>query len=190
MTGSIIDAETLGDYLSGTWKRNLEWRHFGIGFDFIKMTNSIVKIEKYRASSKKKDPNSVYLTWNFGKNINEQNFGYVMKITNGNNVDQTTLNDTDPLNTNKTLGSSVLLLQWQCSGESCSGYYHIKTNTLNLNFILKKHTITVLYRIIDENTMTLSCIEIDDDHTPVLQIGQMCRLNLKKYQNILKQNKR
>eukprot|EP01084_Bolivina_argentea_P055038 100928_1 len=175
MTHAIVDPETMGDFLSGVWKRNLEWRHYGVGFEFLRMTNSIVKIEKYRASSK--DSNSIHLTWSFGESLREQlKFGYVMKITHSfNNGDKEKMNK----------NSNILDLQWQYSGEQCRGYYHMKTSTLTLNFILKNACVTFIYRIIDENTMSITCIEVDDDHTPTIQFGQMCRLNMTKYSKVL-----
>eukprot|EP01083_Nonionella_stella_P231375 817055_1 len=105
MTHAIVDPETMGDFLSGVWKRNLEWRHYGVGFEFLRMTNSIVKIEKYRASSK--DSNSIHLTWSFGESLREQlKFGYVMKITHSfNNGDKEKMNK----------NSNILDLQWQYS---------------------------------------------------------------------------
>merc|ERR1712130_799712 len=80
----------------------------------------------------------------------------------------------------KVKNSNLLDLQWQYSGEQCRGYYHMKTSTLTLNFILKNACVTFIYRIIDENTMSITCIEVDDDHTPTIQFGIMCRLNMKK----------
>eukprot|EP01084_Bolivina_argentea_P066072 120432_1 len=176
MTHAIVDPETMGDFLSGVWKRNLEWRHYGVGFEFLRMTNSIVKIEKYRASSK--DANSVHLTWSFGENLREHlKFGYVMKISHS-------LYNDGNSTSSKVKNSNVLDLQWQYSGEQCRGYFHMSTSTLTLNFILKDACVTFIYRIIDENTMSITCIEVDDDHTPTIQFGQMCRLNMKKYSKI------
>ena len=61
----------------------------------------------------------------------------------------------------------------------------MKTSTLTLNFILKDSCVTFIYRVIDENTMSITCIEVDEDHTPTIQFGQMCRLNMKKYSKVL-----
>ncbi len=179
MTHAIVDPETMGDFLSGTWKRNLEWRHYGVGFEFLRMTNSIVKIEKYRASTK--DANSIHLTWNFGESLRDHlKFGYVMKISHsvGSSLDEAGKGA-------KGKNSNLLNLQWQYSGEQCTGYFHMKTSTLTLNFVLKSCCVTFIYRIIDENTMTITCIEVDDDHSPTIQFGQMCRLNMKKYSKVL-----
>lgn len=189
MSHSIVDPETLGDYLCGVWKRNIEWRHFGPGFEFSKMTNSVVKIDKYKTSShNSKDPNSIYLQWSFGESIlpKSMTFGYVVKITNSTNSGNS--GNMSSKSSSNYKQSGLLLLEWQFSGEQCSGWYHMKTHTLTLNFILKSTATTFTYRLIDENTMSLSCVEVDDDHTPTVQFGQMCRLNLKKYAKLLQQN--
>lgn len=185
MTHAIVDPETMGDFLSGVWKRNLEWRHYGVGFEFLRMTNSIVKIEKYRASSK--DSNSIHLTWSFGESLREQlKFGYVMKITHSFDSNTKTSNKNGGgYNQNNNKSNYLLNLEWQYSGEQCTGYYHMKTSTLTLNFILKDSCVTFIYRVIDENTMSITCIEVDEDHTPTIQFGQMCRLNMKKYSKVL-----
>merc|ERR1719410_2001399 len=53
----------------------------------------------------------------------------------------------------KVKNNNLLHLEWQYSGEQCTGYYHMKTSTLTLNFILRNACVTFIYRIIDNNTI-------------------------------------
>lgn len=76
----MTDSDTLEFYkhLDGTWKRNLEWRHFGNAYQHLRTSNTIVQINKHTS---RKD-GRMFLTWSFGLDLSEDSmkFGYVMKV--------------------------------------------------------------------------------------------------------------
>uniref|UniRef100_A0A6V3IY81 Uncharacterized protein n=1 Tax=Lotharella globosa TaxID=91324 RepID=A0A6V3IY81_9EUKA len=69
------------NYLTGAWKRNLEWRQFGGNFKRLRGTNAIVVIEEYISSVQQNGTR--YLKWSFGRGLKptELRFGYVMKVS-------------------------------------------------------------------------------------------------------------
>eukprot|EP00455_Lapot_gusevi_P022935 TRINITY_DN2387_c0_g2_i1.p1 TRINITY_DN2387_c0_g2~~TRINITY_DN2387_c0_g2_i1.p1 ORF type:complete len:214 (+),score=27.94 TRINITY_DN2387_c0_g2_i1:116-757(+) len=150
------------DYLVGSWKRNLEWRHFGGSFPHLRTSNTIVVIEEYQTPAK--EPNSRYLKWSFGKSLekDELRFGYVMKFCRNPSNEETQM-------------------QWQYAGESCSGVYQAATGAAVLHFALKSSTVIITYRIVDPSTMSVCIVEVDQQHTPTIQYGNMCRIDVGRY---------
>ena len=66
------------DHLDGIWKRNLEWRHFGMAYQHLRTSNTIVQINKHTS---RKDGRR-FLTWSFGLDLSQtaMKYGYVMKV--------------------------------------------------------------------------------------------------------------
>lgn len=57
-------------YIQGTWKRNLEWREFGLNFKYLNTSNTIVSIQELPSSSSKAQTR--VLRWSFGRKIPSQ----------------------------------------------------------------------------------------------------------------------
>jgi hypothetical protein len=151
------------DFLIGTWKRNLRWKHFGGMYQNLRTTNMVAVVEEF--TSTVKEPGVRYLKWSFGKNLSksELRFGYVMKLR------------TDP---NAPRGSNVQTsFEWQYNGHPCVGTYQPITSATVLNFHLKSSTVVITYRILDQHTMAVCIVEITEQHVPTIQIGNMCRIN-------------
>ncbi|GAB5362672.1 hypothetical protein AAMO2058_000817800 [Amorphochlora amoebiformis] len=154
-------------YLTGGWKRNLEWRQFGGNFKRLRGTNAIVVIEEYISSVEKKGER--YLKWSFGRGLNESDlrFGYVMKFEEG-------------LDENKSASDSVSI-EWQYCGHLCNGVYHKSSKVYVLNFFLKTSTVIITYKILNKNQMAVCIVEVDGRHTPTVQMGNMYRLDSEEY---------
>eukprot|EP00466_Bigelowiella_natans_P017963 jgi/Bigna1/88324/estExt_fgenesh1_pg.C_300156 len=158
------------DYLTGCWKRNLEWRQFGGNFKRLRGTNAIVVIEEYISSVK--EDGTRYLKWSFGRGLKpvDLRFGYVMKFNAG-------LENSD--DENKKADSTAI--EWQYCGHLCSGVFQQNTKVYVLNFHLKTSTVVITYRILDKNKMAVCIVEVDGRHTPTVQMGNMYRLDPNMY---------
>ena len=66
------------NHIDGTWKRNLEWRHFGLAYQHLRTSNTIVQVNKHAAKSDGRK----FLTWSFGLDLRPKSmkFGYVMTL--------------------------------------------------------------------------------------------------------------
>ena len=76
---------SISDYLRGTWKRQLEWRHFGGSFEHLKTSNTVVSIEDFRDDERRPTDrgggqSSRYMRWSFGKTAAALKPYYVMKF--------------------------------------------------------------------------------------------------------------
>ncbi|GAM29153.1 hypothetical protein SAMD00019534_123290, partial [Acytostelium subglobosum LB1] len=145
-------------YLIGTWKRNLEWKEFGGLFPHIRTSNTVVMIEEFPKYDT--DTNARHLKWSFGKSLSksEMRFGYSMKF----------------LSAPKNIET---YLEWTYIGTICHGKYLPATNTAVLNFFQPLSTVLVTYRIIDENTMSVCVVEVDEKQTPSIQYGNMYKID-------------
>ncbi|EGG21857.1 hypothetical protein DFA_01743 [Cavenderia fasciculata] len=141
-------------YLLGTWKRNLEWKEFGGLFPHIRTSNTVVMIEE--STNFNSDPSSRFLKWSFGKSLskNEMRFGYLMKMVSA------------PKNIET-------YLEWTYIGTLCHGKYLPATNCAVLNFFQPLSTVLVTYRVVDENTMSVCVVEVDEKQTPSIQFGNI-----------------
>jgi len=160
---STLRVRDICDFFIGTWKRNLKWQHFGGSYSSLRTTNTVVAIEEY--FSFVKEPGVRYLKWSFGRNLEkkELRFGYVMKFFQ------------------KKESSSEVIIQWQYNGQACSGVYQSQTGTAVFNFHLKSSTVVITYRILDQDTMAVCIVEVDEQHTPTVQLGNMCRIKANLY---------
>merc|ERR1719410_288887 len=165
-----VSCSELPGYLSGTWKRSLEWREFSPNFEHKRTSNTIVEITKSGGAQPSAHAPAMIsrLCWRFGRTLQPEKlrFGYIMELTP----------DTDP-------DAGVVHLQWQFGGQQCKGQYHATTSTLTLNFHLKNSTVTFTYRIVSHDVMVVCIIDVDNEHVPTIQYGMMCRVNPGKYLN-------
>lgn len=67
-------------------------------------------------------------------------------------------------------------MQWQYGGNSCHGIFRPVRNVAILNFYLASSTVTITYRAMDNDTMAVCIVEVNDLHTPTIQYGNMFRL--------------
>ena len=77
----------------------------------------------------------------------------------------------------------ITSIEWQYGGEPCSGMFNPMTSTAVLNFFLKSSTVTITYRVMDMNTLAVVIVEVDEGHSPTIQYGNMCRIDLDLYDN-------
>jgi len=161
-----VSPSSISDYLVGQWSRNLRWRHFGGDYQTLQSTNSIVVIEEY--VTKVVDPNCRLLKWSFGKTAekSELRFGYVMKFLE---------------EANREDGADTKI-EWQYNGHACSGTFQPSTNSIVLSFQLLNSTVIITYRIIDQHSMAVCIVDIDEKHTPTIQLGNMYRIDPQLYE--------
>ena len=67
-------------------------------------------------------------------------------------------------------------LEWTYQGAVCRGLYQERGACATLNFLLPNGSVTIVYRILDADTMAVCITEANDMHTPTIQYGNMCRL--------------
>jgi len=149
-------------YLLGSWKRNLEWKEFGGLFQHIRTSNTVVLIEEVTKFDS--DPGSRNLKWSFGKSLNknELHFGYTMKFI--------------------TAPKSIeTYLEWTYIGTPCHGKFFNFNNVAVLNFFQPHSTVIVTYRIVDQDTMSVCVVEVDEKQTPSIQYGNMYRIDSTLY---------
>jgi len=151
-------------------------------------------------SNNNNDSNVRYLRWKFGKTGN----GYEMAVrpSAGGHKNSSTSSHRGNNNNNNSgssavggggIGGGSLLsasaasldrysaqkqtkFEWQVAGTTCEGYYYHESKVAIFNFILSVSIVTVTYRIMDENTMAVSIVEMDDKYQPTIQYGNMYRL--------------
>ena len=167
-------------YLQGFWKRSLEWRHFGGGYQHLGTSNTIIAIEESdptngnsagasagpdqaRAavpSRRKSIDESRFMKWSFGGTMgpsqNDMTEGYIMKFI------------PDPSGT---------YMEWEHSGMRCYGNFDPGTSVITLNFNLENSKVTATYHPMDANTMAVCLIEVGSGLAPTLQYGNMYRVN-------------
>ena len=145
--------ENFCQYLVGSWKRNLEWRHFGGSFQHLRTSNTIVAIEEYKGIAAP-DPGVQYLKWSFGKSLakNCLRFGYVMKFIPD---------------------AQGMFMEWKYADNRCHGMFQPSSSVAILNFFLQSSTVTITYRVMGPDTMAVCIVEVDGRHTPTIQYGNM-----------------
>jgi|TARA_B110000208_G_C11597009_1_gene368528 hypothetical protein len=158
-TQYVIPNGDLITYLQGTWKRSLEWRHFGGGYQHLRTSNTIISIEEHVQEEGDIDESRL-MKWCFGSSlgpeVNDMAFGYLMKFIPD------------------TRGT---FMDWEHSGVRCHGHFDPTTGVATLNFNLKDSTVTATYRLMDENTMAVALIEVGQTLVPTIQYGNMYRVN-------------
>lgn len=87
------------------------------------------------------------------------------------------------LETNKFIPDEQgTLMEWSFEGVTCHGIYQPQTKVAIFNFCLQESIVTITYRILDENTMAVCIVDVDSEHTPTIQYGNMCRIDPSKYE--------
>ena len=150
------------EYLSGAWKRNLEWRNFGGAYQHIQATNTIVVIEEvFDADSEAK-----YLNWSFTlkQNVHTESlvFGYKMKLI----PDQ-----------------RGTYMEWKHQGCRCHGSFRPDSSLINLNFLMKNATINVSYHIQGPDNMAVCIVETSSAGQSTIQYGNMIRVRQECYED-------
>jgi hypothetical protein len=145
-------------YLTGSWKRNLEWREFGNQYQHLRTSNTVVLIEEYHKVDA--EPGARHLKWSFGKTLlkSELQFGYIMKVVNFPKTPET-------------------YLEWVYTGNVCHGKFLPSSGVAILNFFQPTSTVMVVYRVIDADSMSVCIIEVDEKQIPTLQYGNMYRID-------------
>lgn len=131
MATDILNGQDFCTYLIGTWKRNLQWRHFGGAFGHIRSTNNIVSIDENQDAAVQ--PDTKFLTWSFGKSLEDLVPTYTIQFLPQENTDR-------------------ILMEWSFEGTVCHGFFDPKTNMALFHFALSDSMATITYRLIDSNS--------------------------------------
>ncbi|GAB9477715.1 hypothetical protein Gpo141_00014848, partial [Globisporangium polare] len=153
-------------FLKGFWKRNLEWRHFGGSFKHLRATNNVVFIEEDRDAAHQ--PNTQFLKWSFGRTHKTQDLvsAYTIQFI------------PDEQGT---------FMEWSFEGVTCHGVFKPESSVAIFNFCLQESMVTITYRILDANTMAVCIVDVDSEHTPTIQCGNMYRIDPSKYDKVTDQ---
>ncbi|EWM28510.1 hypothetical protein Naga_100131g1 [Nannochloropsis gaditana] len=157
MTATLVYQVPGGDfgaYLLGPWKRTLECREFGKSYEHQRTSNSVVVIE--HAVGVAAEPPTYFLNWKFGRSLEEEDLklGFCMHFMQ------------DPDITN---------LEWRFEEHKCHGWFLPSISVATLNFRSYDRSTTVTYRVVDEDTMAVSIVEVESQRSSV-QYGHMLRL--------------
>ncbi|CAM9222187.1 unnamed protein product [Choristocarpus tenellus] len=143
-------------YLLGVWKRNLEWREFGLDFNHLRSSSSVVEIQETKGAAA--ETGTRFLDWFFGMDPQDLKVGYSMQFFPAREGEDTPI-------------------EWIYKGRVCRGDFNPSSAMLTLNFRDKSGLVTnASYRAVDDNTMAVCLVETDARHTPVIQYGLMIRL--------------
>ncbi|CAH0517671.1 unnamed protein product [Peronospora belbahrii] len=148
-------------YLKGYWKRNLEWRHFGTSFKHLRSTNNVVLIEEDLDAARQ--PNTQFLRWSFGRTHKKEDLASAYTVQFIPNEQGT-------------------FMEWSFEGVTCHGVFKPEASVAILNFCLQESMVTITYRVLDVNTMAVCIVDVDSEHTPTIQYGNMYRINPAKYE--------
>ncbi|KAF4035815.1 hypothetical protein GN244_ATG12158 [Phytophthora infestans] len=139
-------------YLKGFWKRNLEWRRFGASFKHLRSTNNIVFIEEDLDAAGQ--PNTQFLRWSFGRTLKQQDLSSAYTVQ-------------------FIPDEQGTFMEWSFEGVTCHGVFKLEANVAILNFCLQESMVTITYRVLDANTMAVCIVDVDSEHTPTIQYGNM-----------------
>lgn len=205
-TKNFFRPDDFQTFLVGVWKRNLEWREFGGSFGFLRSSNTIIKVyrkreiscviflyylsffylqieEQHMAIGSEAD-SVKHLKWSFGQSLNDSDlrYGYTMKSIK------------DP-------GTKDVSFEWDYIGTPCKGQYIFATSVAIMNFFQKKSTVTVTYRVLDQNSnyyhhlislhnfsisfyfiaISICVVEAEVDKPAIVQYGNMYRIDTSLY---------
>ncbi|CAH0476840.1 unnamed protein product [Peronospora belbahrii] len=73
-------------------------------------------------------------------------------------------------------------MEWSFEGVTCHGVFKPEASVAILNFCLQESMVTITYRVLDVNTMAVCIVDVDSEHTPTIQYGNMYRINPAKYE--------
>jgi len=195
-----LDEGGICNYLSGVWKRSVEWRDFGQNYGFIKCTNTFIHMDKYQHPMRT-DPGIRHMKWNFAGSIHRKDilYSYIIKVYLQLNIPFLALACSLFLSLGRACVRACVLshtariqfaykphtrdevLEWKYSGQDCTGIYNASSSSLVTNYFLERSTMTVTYYIMDKDSMAVCCTEVDNLKRPTVQFGNMFRLNLELY---------
>ena len=141
--------------LNGAWKRNLQCRRFGGGFDLLRASNSVVVIED--APEAANQPGTRFINWKIGGTEGSASAWICMQCF-----------EPDP--------TGCQVLQWTLDGHACHGLFKPQTAAMTLMIDLPSRTVTWTLRILDRDTMAICVIEVDGERVPTVEYGHMCRI--------------
>ena len=155
MIDEIPDCSNPKTMISGTFKRCLEWRDFGMSFETRTSSNDVVVVEE----AQRLDNGVRMMKWSFGRSVSEVKFAFLARVTP----------DADDHD------EGVARIDWQYSGHTCWGTFHEKTGVTTLQFPLQDSSKTVTYRRIDDDTYAVCIVDVDAERSS-LQFGNMVKL--------------
>lgn len=151
-------------YLTGFWKRNLEWRELGGQYEFLRTSNTVVHVEEQQLLIG--EPGARALKWAFGSSLSRRDLriGYVMRV----------LPAPDG-------ASGDMRFEWEHAGTPCRGEYFASTGVAVLRFFQRASTVTVTYRVLDADAMAVVVVEAEAGKPAILQLGTMLRIDAEAY---------
>ncbi|KAF1321168.1 hypothetical protein FI667_g12035, partial [Globisporangium splendens] len=174
----IADGDFCG-FLKGFWKRNLEWRHFGGSFKHLRSTNNVVFIEEDLDAAHQ--PNTQFLKWSFGRTHKKEDLVSAYTIQVG--VDNCGYSSMATLSYHAfvfAIGYEQFIpdeqgtfMEWSFEGVTCHGVFKPESSVAIFNFCLQESMVTITYRILDANTMAVCIVDVDSEHTPTIQYGNI-----------------
>lgn len=123
----------------------------------------------------------VFYRWSFGSGLgkNDMHLGYEMKISP---VPAISRGPSSASTGSSSAGSpdadeQDFLIELVYAGTLCHGRYCAKTRTCVLNLFLPTSTVTTVYRIVNQDTINICTVEVDEKQVPNIQYGLMTRLS-------------
>ncbi|KAJ0391934.1 hypothetical protein P43SY_011225 [Pythium insidiosum] len=163
-------------YLKGCWKRNLEWRHFGASFKLLRSTNNVVFIEEDPDAARQ--PNTQFLKWSFGRSHKKQDLVSAYTIQVGRDVRcalRVSVSHFGVVFDGHQFipDEEGTFMEWSFEGVTCHGVFKPEASVAIFNFCLQESMVTITYRILDANTMAVCIVDVDSEHTPTIQYGNI-----------------
>ena len=153
--GAKFRMADVASLLNGAWKRNLQCRRFGGGFDLLRASNSVVVIED--APEAANQPGTRFINWKIGGTEGSASAWICMQCF-----------EPDP--------TGCQVLQWTLDGHACHGLFKPQTAAMTLMIDLPSRTVTWTLRVLDRDTLAICVIEVDGERVPTVEYGHMCRI--------------
>lgn len=128
-------------------------------------------------------PNHRYARFSFGNSPQDMKFAYEMIFQPLISSSTTSSSSSTTTTTNHRLSQQtqaqqeIQHFQWKYLGNICKGEFYPLNNVAILKVVMPTSFITTTYRIIDESTMAVVIVEVDEKQQPTIQYGNMYRLN-------------
>ena len=219
----VVPSGDFASYLEGTWKRNLEWRHFGGSYQHLRVSNTVVVIQADRRDEQSQQ-NQKSGGVDSGGSTNFSGGGSSSGIgdihMDGSNTSQSSSRSSTPRAKERDSATKVLrwsfgsakksdghgqggqasintapgdlrfgysmkfipdtkgtFMTWEHKGNRCHGMFQPMSSVAVLNFYMQTSTVTITYRVMDVDTMAVCIVEVDQNHRPTVQYGNMCRIS-------------
>mmetsp|Transcript_35752 Transcript_35752/g.58760 ORF Transcript_35752/g.58760 Transcript_35752/m.58760 type:complete len:178 (-) Transcript_35752:222-755(-) len=148
-------------FLLGSWKRNLTWKEFGGSFSSLRTSNTVIVVEEKRDAAA--EPNTRFLNWKMGSSLNEERLRLEMCM-------QFIPDET-----------GVTHLEWLYKGHVCHGTFQPESSSAVMVFVSPTGTTQTCYHVVDQNTMSVCVVQVDNRHPPTIQYGIMYRISPSDY---------